>query len=264
MKLEKDILVVKVGTNVLADTTGETEKLNEEAFTNIGQEVRELSDSGLGVILVSSGAITAGVLGEQKRRENVAEIAELQRYAARGWDTVVQQWKSAIGADRVSSALLTKHEMHHDTTRAKALGVIACCLAHNDILVVNENDVINDDEVKFGDNDTLAAALAAECALSGLGRSVRLVLLTNVNGLYRDIGDRNSLITEVTNIAEIEDCAGEAVDEHSRGGMRTKVQAAQIATQAGVEVFIAGGHASRAIEATLSGNGGTYFSCLRV
>lgn len=259
MNIEKDIVVVKVGTNVLVDTSESEEILNTSVFEDIGQEVRELSDNGTGVILVSSGAITAGVLSEQMSRENITEMAELQRYAARGWDTVVQQWKSVIGANRVSSALLTKREMHHETTRAKALGVIACCLAHSDVFVVNENDVISDDEIKFGDNDTLAAVVASECALAGLGRSVRLVLLTNVDGLYRDIDDRNSLITEVTNIVEIEGCAGEAMNEHSRGGMRSKVQAAKIAAQAGVETYIADGRIKGAVAAVLRRDIGTHF-----
>lgn len=111
-QFEKDLLIVKVGTNVLAETGNGQERLNEEAFENIGNEVRELSDAGRGVILVSSGAITAGVFAEQKRREDISAVEE-QRYAARGWDTVVQKWKSVIGAERVSSTLLTKRELRH-------------------------------------------------------------------------------------------------------------------------------------------------------
>ena len=67
---EKDLIIVKVGTNVLTDTTGTNDALDQQSFNLIGQQVRALTDQGVGVILVSSGAITAGVLGEKKRREN--------------------------------------------------------------------------------------------------------------------------------------------------------------------------------------------------
>lgn len=260
---EKELLVVKVGTNVLADTTGESEKLDDRSFESIGGEVRLLSDSGVGVILVSSGAITAGVIGEGRRREDIESATELQRYAARGWDTVVQKWKSVIGATRVSSTLLTKRELHTEDMRTKALGVINCCLAHNDVFVVNENDTISDDEIKFGDNDTLAAELAAVCAASGLFKSVKLVLLTNKDGLNKIADDDTTLIRTVTDIELVEQYAGNVANNHSRGGMKTKVQASKTACRAGVETFIANGRTEQAIDRALRREIGTYFQVVR-
>lgn len=257
---EKDLIIVKVGTNVLAATTDGGEALDRQSFEKIGREVRALADAGTGVILVSSGAITAGVLGEQKHREDIDNLFELQRYAARGWDSVVQQWKRSIGSARVSSTLLTKREIHTEAMREKALGVISCCLSHGDVFVANENDTISDDEIKFGDNDTLAAAIAVECARAELFRSVKMVLLTNINGLRADRNDATTLIHKVTDISAVEQYAGEAANGHSRGGMMTKVRAARLAAEAGIETFIADGRIDGAIGKTIAGRIGTHFT----
>ena len=260
---EKDLIIVKVGTNVLTDISEDHEVLNKRAFDHIGREVRILSDVGMGVILVSSGAITAGILGDNRHRRDVDNVYDLQRYAARGWDQVVQQWKRSIGGDRVSSTLLTKREIHTETMRIKALGVISCCLSYNDVFVVNENDTISDDEIKFGDNDTLAAALAVECERSGLFRSVRLVLLTNIDGLRADKDDSTSIVRKVVDIAQVEQYAGAAANEHSRGGMTTKVQAAKVATRAGVATYIADGRVMDVVHEVLDHKIGTYFAISR-
>ena len=260
-ELQKDLIIVKVGTNVLARTEDGQEILDHHAFESIGTQVRELTDKGIGVILVSSGAITAGVLGDQQSREDVADKpVELQRYAARGWHTVVQKWESVIGDKRVSATLLTKHELHTEPTRSKALGVIACCLVHGDVFVVNENDTISDDEIKFGDNDTLAAALAVECAVSGLFRSVKLVLLTNKSGFNRVADDDSTLIHTVDDIDAVAHYAGDAENHNSRGGMKTKVQSAKVAKTVGVETVIANGRAKNAIQRALAGQIGTRFT----
>jgi glutamate 5-kinase len=253
------LLVVKVGTNVLADTSRGRERLNNQAFDSIGREVRELSDDGNGVILVTSGAITAGVFAGKQRREDIASTVEEQRFAARGWDIVVQKWKSAIGAWRVSAALLTKHELRTSPIRVKLLGVIACCLDHGDIFVVNENDCLSDDEIKFGDNDTLAAALAAECADAGMARHVKLVLLTNKHGLNRVADDDSTLIRRVADIGLVEQYAGDATSGHGRGGMITKVRAAKVAGAAGVETYIASGREKDAVRRALAKKTGTFF-----
>ncbi len=256
---EKNLLIIKVGTNVLADTEHDSEKLNKTSFENIGREVRHLSDSGTGIILVSSGAITAGIVDEGKKRKEVKNAVELQRYAARGWDRVLQQWKLAIGDKRISSTMLTKREVHTKSMRDKALSVINCCLSHNDIFIVNENDTISDDEIKFGDNDTLAAALAVECINAGLFTSVKLLLLTNVGGLNKVAHDSTTLIRKVTDITSVEQYAGDATSNHSRGGMKTKVDAARTATRAGIETYITNGRTTRVITRTLDGEVGTRF-----
>ena len=257
---EKDVVIIKVGTNVLANTSDGVERLDTQSFAKIGSEARRLVDEGMGVIIVSSGAITAGVLGEQKRREDIDNVFALQRYAARGWDSVVQQWKQHIGHQRVSSTLLTKREIHTEAMRTKALGVMSCCLSHGDVFVVNENDTLSDDEIKFGDNDTLAAALAVECAQSGLFRSIQLVLLTNIDGLRADKDDTSTLVRTVTDITAVEQYAGPTTSGHSRGGMTTKVRAAKVAVAAGVATYIADGRVDAAVGKVLNKKIGTYFA----
>lgn len=256
---KKKLIIVKVGTNVLTKLGEGRDELDEASFSSIGQQVRRLSDDGYGVILVSSGAITAGVLGEQKCREDICDIVEEQRYAARGWDTVVQTWKESIGADRISSTLLTKREITNETMRKKLLGVIDCCLSHGDIFIVNENDCLSDDEIKFGDNDMLAATLASKCKQSDIFDSVELILLTNKHGLNKVAEDDSTLIREVSNISSVEAYAGGAANGHSRGGMRTKIQAAKLATGSGVTTSIANGRQEDVVAMALSRSVGTVF-----
>lgn len=254
-----DVVLVKVGTNTL--TTGQSGhvQLDKEAFAAIGYQLRQLADQGYGVILVSSGAITAGVSHERRRREEVADVTKERRYAARGWDIVVQQWKEAIGSSRVSSTLLTKREVHSESMRGMLLDVVDCCLAHGDVFVVNENDCLSDDEIKFGDNDTLAASLAETCARSGRFRSVQMVLLTDVNGLRRVASDASTLIRQVDDIDEVEEFATAVASHHSRGGMTSKIRAARIATAAGVVTTIASGREADVVACALAGEVGTCF-----
>lgn len=257
---KKDLLVVKVGTNVLADTSGEYPTFNERSFENIGAEVASHTNDETGVVLVSSAAIAAGVQSEQRRREDVTDIAELQYYAAIGWPAIVQRWKRAIGERSVMPTLLTKHELHTKATRSQILGSTAfCLLERNGVVLTNENDTIDPSEIKFGDNDTLAAELACELARSGLYRSTKLVLLTNTNGLNRVAEDSGTLIRTVNDIDAVQQFAGDASSGHSRGGMITKVQAAKTAKAAGIETYIANGKQERAVSRALGGEIGTYF-----
>lgn len=254
----KDLLIVKAGTNTLTTTIDGQEVLDTHIFEQIGREIREITDEGAGVIVVTSAGITAGTINDGVRRSDVKSSVELQRYAARGWRAVVDAWEDAIGQGRVTSALLTKHELHTKSTRDKTLQAIVCCLLFGDVFIVNENDIICDDEIKFGDNDTLAGELAAECATSGLFKSVRLVMLTDINGLRRDKNDASTLIKVVTDIEEAKRYADGAKNVHSTGGMQTKVAAAETARHAD-SVHIADGSEVNAIRRALAGKIGTRF-----
>jgi len=255
----KDLLIVKVGTNVPAKTNNQICQLDDESFKNIGAQIRQLSYNGIKIILVSSGAITAGIANDNLCREDINDTAELQRFSARGWHTIIQKWSAAIGAEKVSASLLTKHEIHTAATRQKMLDFMTCCFAHGDIVLVNENDAICDDKIKFGDNDMLAAALATELSESKLSRRIRLVLLTNKNGLNKIENDDTTLIRKVINIAKVERYACQSNNCNSRGGMVSKIQAARLATTTSVETFIANGRMEHAIVRALNGEIGTHF-----
>lgn len=257
---KKQLLIIKVGTNVLTTTHNESELLDDKVFKSIGKQARALTEKGFGVIIVSSGAITAGVISENKKRQDIKDMVELQRYAARGWDLVIQKWKSALGDNNVSSSLLTKREVHTESMRKQALDVISCCLSHGDVFIVNENDTISDSEIRFGDNDTLAAALAKECVSSQIFQSVKLIMLTNKNGLNRVVSDDNTLIRQVSDIREVEQFVRDSDNVHSRGGMTSKIQAARTATSCGVETYIANGRYENVIHCALNKQIGTYFT----
>ena len=156
--------------------------------------------------------------------------------------------------------LLTKHELTTESTRSQMLAATAfCLLGRQGAVVANENDTIDPSEIKFGDNDTLAAELAREMALSGLYRSTKLVLLTSAGGLNRDANNDSTLIRTVNNIDSVKQFAGDAMNGHSRGGMITKVRAAETAKSAGIDTFIANGRETQAIRRALSRDIGTYF-----
>jgi glutamate 5-kinase len=259
-KNTRDLVIVKVGTNTLIDH--QQQCLDDKTFNSIGEQVLTLAKNGTHVIIVTSGAITAGALHESMDRNNIADTIELQRYAARGWDIVVQKWKSVLGDGRVSSALLTKRELHSEMMRSKLIDVIGCCFAHGDVMVVNENDVLSDDEIKFGDNDTLAAELATALKQNEDFDSVRLVLLTNRDGLNRVADDDSTVIRYVKNVADVLQYVGDMTDTHSRGGMRSKLIAAQKVTKNGIKMYIANGRKKNILLDTLKGGVGTFFDII--
>ncbi len=260
IEMKKDLLVIKVGTNVLASTAEGKDRLRLTSFRSIASDIRALQKRGYGIILVSSAAITAGSIEDGVERHTVSNTVEEQRLAARGWDIIVQKWKKAMGRKHISSALITKHDLTTHNTRKKLLQVISCCLGHSDVFLVNENDCLTDDEIKFGDNDILSAMLAATCATHGDFNSVALILLTNKNGLNRVVEDDATIIRTVENIDAIRRYAGESTSQHSRGGMISKIMAADIATNAGVPMYIANGHSSNPASNALDVKTGTYFA----
>ena len=258
---EKELVIVKVGTNTLVEENDQGEQLDHASFESIGNQVREMPDEGISTILVSSGAITAGLIDDKRQRDGTEETVELQRYAERGWDDVVQKWKATIGSEKVSSALLTKSELEKNKTRDQALGVISCCLSHGDIFIINENDVISDDEIKFGDNDTLAVELAVEIAIQQMFKDIKLVYLTDVDGVYKDVKDNKTLLRHISYGEPYEHYARGAKNTRSKGGMVTKLAGARLATYCGIETFIANGRADNTIKRALGKEIGTYFPC---
>jgi glutamate 5-kinase len=186
---------------------------------------------------------------------------ELQRLAMIGWTPLIQQWQHVIGDGKIlAPALITAENLSVDRSHEKLLGALARCLACGDIPIINENDALCDDEIKFGDNDTLAGHLARACAVAKLALKTQLILLTNRDGLYKNPEDTTTLLSEIHDIAQAEIYAGGTTDIHSRGGMTTKVEAARIAKTAGVETFIANGAVDHAVTKTLRRDIGTYFS----
>ncbi|MBP9738101.1 hypothetical protein KBD20_00260 [Candidatus Saccharibacteria bacterium] len=255
----KNILVVKVGTNTLIQKSGSIEQLNLSVFSSIASQLQTCSAQGYDIVIVSSGAITAGMVTVGST-ERARSMVGQQRHAGIGWPKVAAAWDYAFGDKVVFSTLLTRRELGGgQSTRHEALGVILYALTQGDIVLVNENDVITHEEIEFGDNDTLAATLAAEIAKQDASSKVTLLLLTDINGLRVNKEDESSLIKIVDRIEDVAAFGEDSRSNASRGGMITKIRAATIARESGVETYIADGKERNVVARALAGEIGTHF-----
>lgn len=236
----RNITVVKVGTDTITRGNGRLSLDWMEDFAGVLKEFMRETLSR--VILVSSGAVGAGrmLLGE---RGDVADgIAGKQVLASLGQPELMRYWKRAFGHDQlVAQFLLDVHTFKVDKLRNNFKNSLLGVLGLDQTLpILNENDVQVVEALKFGDNDQLAAHV------TGLVRAQRLILLTNVDGLY----DKNpndymdaKLVSEVR-IGDVDDryllsCAG--TSNGGTGGMRSKLLATSLAAQGGADTVIAGG-----------------------
>lgn len=213
---------------------------------------------GKQVLLVTSGAIAAGVeaLGMGSRP---TDIPQLQAAASVGQGLLVNHYAGLFAAEGVAvgQVLLTQHDIIHRQQYLNARNTLEALLKLGAVPVINENDTTAVDEIRFGDNDTLAA-LIAHIAKAGL-----LILLSDIDGLMT--GDPKTgearLIPEVRKItAEVEAAAGGVGTKFASGGMVTKIQAAKIVTLSGAAMIIANGRTPGVLADIASGKSvGTYF-----
>jgi glutamate 5-kinase len=233
-----NLLVVKVGTTLVSSPA---EFLDKEKMRHIVEDISSLAGDGVKVILVSSGAIGAGmgVLGLKTRP---TLLPEKQAAAAIGQSKLMHFYKELFNERglRVAQILLTKDDLDDRVKYLNARNTLSTLLQYDGIVpVVNENDTVAVDEIKFGDNDTLAAVVASKM------QADLLVILSNVDGLY-DCDPRKSetraLIEEVSDITEDLKmmCEGSG-SEVSVGGMASKLEAARIATFSGIGTVLANG-----------------------
>ena len=250
-------IVVKVGTSTL--THGETGKLNLARMERLIRELADLMNQGKEVILVSSGAIAAGLghLGLPKKPDT---IREKQALAAIGQGILMHIYEKLFAeyGKTMAQVLLTKENAmrHHQYLNSR--NALLALLKMGAVPVVNENDVVSIDEIRIGDNDNLSAIV------STLTDADALILLTDIDGLYtgNPKTDPNArLLSEITEITpEIELMAGGAGSGLGTGGMQTKLQAAKIAVSAGVMMVIAPGERENVIRSVLDGDEiGTFF-----
>ncbi len=258
-----NVLVVKVGTNTLIEKSEDgSEKLDIRSFRRIGHQLIELKENGHNVVVVSSAAITAGMMATDLtvRPSKTEGMANLQRLASIGWRHVLNVWGAALSDIAIGELLLTKHELEIPTERDEALRTTHELMSHGDIAIANENDAITHAEIAFGDNDTLAATFAAKIRMSNLfGDNVKLVLLSDVDGVYKDAHDSTTLIRSISDLTQYEHLALGTDKANGTGGMATKFQAARIAAQYDVEMFIANGRQENVLQLTLNGQAGTRF-----
>ncbi|MBS3909852.1 MAG: glutamate 5-kinase [Actinobacteria bacterium] len=230
-------IVVKLGTSTVAKETG---GIDHVQLKSIVEQVAQLKKDGYDVVIVSSGAIAAGVEG-LGLKARPSTIPELQAAASVGQGLLLHEYASLFSKHgiKVGQVLLTQYDVIHRQQYLNSRNALKTLLALGVVPIVNENDATAVDEIRFGDNDTLAALV------SNLIRADLLILLSDIEGLYtgdpRDGGDAK-LIEMVEDITtEIESLAGGGGSSFSSGGMVTKIQAARIAIFAQVGMVIAHG-----------------------
>ena len=231
--------VIKVGSALI---TKNGRGLNLDTIANLAAQLAKLVDTGKEVILVSSGAIAEGMnrLAWDKRPH---AVYELQAAAAVGQMGLVQAYESCLQKHSLHSAqvLLTHEDLKDRKRYLNARTTLRKLLRLKVIPVVNENDTVSTDEIKFGDNDTLAALV------SNLVEADALIILTDQQGVFEKPPNENvstnKLIDEISaNDALLDQVAGPSSGELGRGGMVTKISAARIAARAGATTIIASGN----------------------
>ncbi len=246
--------VIKLGTGILSTPEGE---LDLPQISKLVDQVATLKGAGWEIVLVSSGAIGSGMglLGYQRRP---TAIEELQACAAVGQPQLMRLYEELFAGRgfHVAQLLLTYLDLDSRTLHANAQKTIEHLLGREVFIpVINENDVVSYEEIKFGDNDRLSAHVAC------MVEADKLIILSNVPGLReRDEGEGKiiPLVEEITE--EIEAMAGKTRSERSVGGMVTKVEAARIAGSAGIPMQIADGREKGILQKIAAGEGvGTLF-----
>jgi glutamate 5-kinase len=248
-------IVVKIGSSLLVDPA---EGLKSDWLATLAADVAKRAEAGAEMIIVSSGAIALGraVLGMPR---GPLRLEESQAAAAIGQIALARAWAEALGAHGLSAGqiLVTLGDTEERRRYLNARSTMATLLKLKAVPVINENDTVATSEIRYGDNDRLAARIAtmlsADC----------LVLLSDVDGLYTAPPGSDPAATFIPEVEavtpEIEAMAGEAGSELSRGGMLTKIQAARIATDAGTAMVIASGHIDHPLAAIDNGGRATWF-----
>lgn len=248
-------IVVKVGTSTL---TYENGNANFSAMDKLARELSDLSNQGKQVILVTSGAIGIGT-GVLKLNQKPKSVREKQAVAAVGQSALMHIYSKLFAeyGHIVGQILLTRDVVDNDRTRMNVINTFETLLEYGIIPIVNENDSVAIDEIEcaehkvFGDNDTLSAIVAK---LTGADL---LIILSDIDGFYDCDPRINSCSKLIPVVYEINDnvlnCAGGAGTSRGTGGMITKLSAAKIATEAGIDMVLANGSDPKVISDILDG-----------
>lgn len=250
-------VVIKVGSSTLAP---EGEGLDRAYVDSLMEQIAELRRAHTEVIMVTSGAIAAGMqaLGMHSRP---ADIPSLQASASVGQVQVLGMYAALAAAHgiTVGQVLLTRHDTAHRQAYLHARDTLERLLALGVMPVVNENDTVAVEEIRFGDNDTLAALVAT------MAHADLVVLLTDIEGLYDCDPSKNPDACLVEHVDALTDevirAAGGAVSGLGSGGMTTKVEAARVLMRAGIPMVVCHGRRPHVILDAVSGTPvGTLFA----
>ncbi len=248
-------VVVKVGSSLLVDPASGPKA---DWLSALADDLAGLHRRGVDVLVVSSGAIALGrtVL---KYPKGALTLERSQAAAAVGQIALARVWAEALGRHGITAGqvLITPQDTEERRRYLNARATLAELLAQRAIPVINENDTVATVEIRYGDNDRLAARVAT------MAGADLLILLSDIDGLYTAPPQNNplaKLIPVVPRItAEIEAMAGGAASELSRGGMTTKIEAAKIAVSGGATMMIANGKRLNPVRAVADGTNCTWF-----
>ena len=243
-------IVIKIGSGVL--TSPDRSGLDDTVIEEITRQVSTLHKSGYEMILVSSGAIAAGVK-ELNLKKTPVDIPHKQAAAAIGQSRLIGKYERHFKREglNVAQILLTHDDLSNRIRYLNAKNTILTILSYKVIPIINENDTVAVDEIKFGDNDTLSAMVA------NLIEADLLIILSDVKGLYSadpkldPTAELIPVVEKITN--EIEVMAGDSRSATGVGGMVTKIQAAKRLSHSGIPTVIVGGKGNGIIEAVIKG-----------
>ena len=251
-----ETIVIKVGTNVLADAKGQ---LDRQRISELIEQLVRLRSHGRRIALVSSGAIGAGV-GQLQLGRRPTDLPHLQACAAVGQCTLMQLYQAGFAPQQIHAAqiLLTAGDVENRARYLNVRNTIFTLWEYGCVPIINENDTVSVAEIKFGDNDHLAAIVA------NLLQAPLLILLTNVDGLFTadpttdPRAERLELVEEIDR--SVTEMASVTRSTLGSGGMRSKLRAARLATAAGSTVIMANGSVPRILDRLSAGESlGTLF-----
>jgi glutamate 5-kinase len=249
-------VVIKVGSSLLVDR--ERGRLNAAWLAALAEDIADLHARGADVLVVSSGAIALGrtVLGLPS---GALKLEDSQAAAAVGQIALARVWAEVLSHHGITAGqiLVTLADTEERRRYLNARATVTKLLELRAVPVVNENDTVATTEIRYGDNDRLAARVAAM-----IGADL-LVLFSDIDGLYTAPPASDPSAQHIPVIAritdEIEKMAGGAASELSRGGMRTKIEAGKIATQAGAHMVIADGRVKNPLRVVTQGGRCSWF-----
>ena len=247
MSVQTPRLVVKLGTGLLTRPGGTA--LDAGQFRRLAAEISGLIARGHQCIVVTSGAVAAGmmVLGLAERS---ADTPTIQACAAIGQSRLMRVYETHFGRHglAVAQLLLTHQDLDSRTRYANAQNTLRRLLTHGGVVpIINENDSVAVEELRFGDNDRLSAEVAV------LADADLLVVLTSAEGLTRDGTGQGEPIPRVENVDAVLDLASDRKGRLSTGGMTTKLQAVKRAVEAGIPAVIANGRTPGLLERIVAG-----------
>lgn len=249
-------IVVKIGSSTL---TYENFRMNLRRVEALVRILSDFKNSGKEIVLVSSGAISAGVakMGMDHRPR---AVEEKQALAAVGQSELMRMYEHffSMFGHTVAQILVTRDVMENSTARKNAENTFATLLKMGCVPIVNENDTIAFDEIEFGDNDTLSAYVSVLCHADSL------IILSDIDGLYDSDPHKNPDAHLIATVDEVNDeilsYAGGAGSNRGTGGLITKLHAAEIVTSHGIPMFIVNGQDPEVLHELADGKHvGTYF-----